>query len=95
MHKLRTSSSRKRRWILNLYIVKFPICDLQRSEEEADLCLNGDHGLKNLDVICEIRDSASRFKLRCNRVNKGWLCQKGQNIYTEVFCCNFRCKRKL
>lgn len=94
MHKLRTSSSRKRRWAPNLSIVKFPTCDLQKSGEEADICLNRDDGPKNLDATCEIRDSTCRFKLRCNRISKKWHCQKGEHIYTDVVCCNFICKRK-
>ena len=76
-----------------LNIEKFATCDLTSSSDESDMCLNRDNGPKNLDAICEIRDATCRFKLRCNRINKRWHCQKGQHIYTDVVCCNFRCKR--
>lgn len=75
-------------------IKKFPTCDLKRSGNEADMCLNRDNGAEYLDAICEIRDATCRFKLRCNKITERWHCQKGQHIYTDVVCCNLRCKRR-
>ena len=74
-------------------IEKFATCNPVISADEIDLCYKRDKSLKNLDVICEIKDKNCRFKLACNRRSWKLICKKGEHVYTDVICCDFKCKK--
>lgn len=72
---------------------KFATCNTEESANEIDLCSKRDKSLKNVDVICEIRDKNCRFKLACKRHSWKLTCKKGEHVYTDVICCDFKCKK--
>ena len=76
-------------------IAKVKTCDLQTSRDESEVCLNRDNGSQNLDTVCKTTNSTCSRKLRCNRRNKKWHCQQGQHVYTDLVCCDLKCKELL
>ena len=76
----------------NPNIAKVKTCDFQTSRDESELCLNRDNDSQNLDTVCKTTNSTCSRKLRCNRINKTWHCQKGEHVYTDLVCCDLTCK---
>ena len=71
---------------------KFPMCNPEISAGEIDLCYKRDKSLNNVGVNCEFQDKNCRFKLACTRHNRKLICKKGEHVYTDVICCDFKCK---
>lgn len=71
-------------------IQRIATCDGIISVNEIYLC-NGN--LKHLGANCEIKDKTCRFKLACNTSSGKLICKKGEHVYTDVLCCNYKCKK--
>ena len=94
----RAKSLRARRNILTKFkmvLDNFAICNHNKSALELKKCREDNTGSRKLELMCEIRDASCRFKLACSMDQiLGMHCQKGQHIYTNVFCCDFFCISK-
>ena len=87
----------RRNILINFKMVlnNFGFCNPDISVLELKKCSKDRTGSMKLNIRCEIRDASCRFKLAC-RMDPilGIQCQKGQHIYTSIFCCNFFCISK-
>ena len=72
-------------------IEKIVTCNWIKSGDEVKLC-NGE--LEHLDTICEIKDKNCRFKLACHEDSGKFICKKGEHVYTDILCCDFKCKKR-
>ena len=73
---------------LNISMKQFQICDLKKSNDAVALCLKKSLGGTNLDVACQ-----ANLKIQCKLANSAWQCPIEKNYFTNVLCCNFKCKR--
>ena len=89
MHKTRTVPSRKTRDTLSkiIRVERYPVCDNKGAVALAAWYLNKSN--VNLDIICKIKTSNCRYKLKCSFGNNAWNCLLGEHIYTNVVCCDF------
>ena len=89
--------SKKRREYLqdDPNIAKVKTCDFQTSRDESEFCLKRDNDSQNLDTVCKTTDSTCSRKLRCYQRNKKWHCQEGEHVYTDLVCCDLKCKELL